>query len=72
MYTDVHTVDLPPEGVAHNLEQMRLLHKFKELRRQQIQQQEILMQQQEQQLALLRQEMKQRQRQVTTLQPHLG
>lgn len=68
---DGDSLDLPPEGVAHNLEQMRLLHKFKELRRHQIQQQEILMQQQEQQLALLRQEMKQRQRQVTTLQPHL-
>lgn len=60
---------LPPDGVPHNLEQMRLLHKFKELRRHQMQQQEMLMQQQEQQLALLRQEMKQRHRQVTNLQP---
>ncbi|GAB1608454.1 hypothetical protein Ahia01_001129600 [Argonauta hians] len=58
-----------PATSHYDMQQLQLVHRFKELRRQQIQQQEMLMQQQQQQLLLLRCEMEQRQRMMNGQPP---
>ncbi|CAI9744175.1 Hypothetical predicted protein [Octopus vulgaris] len=61
------TVAAAAAVTSHEADQLQLVHRFKELRRQQIQQQEMLMHQQKQQLMLLRQEMEQRQKVMANL-----